>query len=208
MKVATVLLLCVSLPLSGCSIAVEVRDGNFSFSFESGFDNWAVRILDEGPGGLTGSSVLISTQEARDGTSSLRFELDSRSGDGKLWIERNFRFNDTSRRRVTVTFSFASADLGTVGNFRILAGARGRRSETGGDLMPLAQEDTGNGSSTLVGYRWMEKSYTTTIDPFPIGGGSASQVQSELWVVVGVWGTVNARRSYFVDNVRVMIEGA
>ena len=47
----------------------------------------------------------------------------------------------------------------------------------------------------------------TTIDPFPTGGGSGSQVQSELWVVVGIWGAVNARRSYFVDNVRVMIEG-
>ena len=207
MKAPTALLLCVSLCLSGCSIAVEVRDGNFSFSFESGFDNWAVRILDEGPGGSIGSTVLISTQEARDGASSLRFELDSRSGDGKLWIERNFRFDDNRRRRVTVTFSFASADLGTVGNFRMLAGARRQRPETRGDLMPLAQEDTGNGANTLVGYRWMEKSYTTTIDPFPTGGGSGSQVQSELWVVVGIWGAVNARRSYFVDNVRVMIEG-
>ncbi len=205
MKVVTAALLSFSLSLNSCSIAVEVRDGNVFFSFESGFDNWAPRGTDVGAGGTMNWSVTTSTQLARDGASSLRFELNNFSGEGKIWIERILRVDSTRTRRVTVRFAFASADLGTVGNFRILAGVKRIRPETGSDLTPLAQDDTGNGLTTQSGFQWMEKSYTFTIDPLP---PSAPMTQDEFWVVVGVWGTSNSHRSYFVDNVRVLIVDA
>jgi len=203
MKVATAVLLCFSLPLNSCSIAVEVRDGDVFFSFESGFDNWTARGTDVGAGGALNWSVTSSTQLARDGASSLRFELNNFSGEGKIWIERVFRVDSTRTRHVTVRFAFASADFGTVGNFRILAGVKRFRPEVGTDLTRLAQDDTGNGLTTQSSYQWMEKSYTLTIEPLPL---NAAMVQGEFWVVIGVWGTSNSHRSYFVDNVRITIE--
>jgi len=204
MNLAIATLLGLSLSLNGCRIFVEVRDGDVFFSFESGFDNWAARGIDVGAGGTLHWSVTTSTQLAREGASSLRFELNNFGGDGKIWIERPFRFDSARTRRVTVRFAFASADLGTVGNFRILAGVRGSPPGSGTHLTPLAQDDTGNGRTTESGYQWMDKSYTFTLESLP---PNPPGTQGEVWILIGVWGTSNAHRSYFVDSLHVTFEG-
>ncbi len=203
MNLAVAVLVSLSLSLNGCNLRLEVRDGDVFFSFESGFDNWAARGIDAGPGGTLNWSVTPSAQLARAGASSLRFELNNFSGDAKVWIERAFRFDRSRTRRVTVRFAFASADLGSFGNFRVLAGVKGSPPETGADLTPLAREDTGNGRTADSGYQWMDKSYAFTLEPLPPGSSTS---QDHLWVVIGVWGTSNAHRSYFVDSLRVTFE--
>jgi len=113
---------------------------------------------------------------------------------------------------VTVEYDFASADFGSFNLFRVITGVLPRPPLAGGlPEPPLAQGDgkgastldpsvfqgdTGNGQDADVGYRWMSKKYEFT---------ARSGLDGTLHVLVGVWGTWESPRTYYLDNLRVTL---
>jgi hypothetical protein len=56
------------------------------------------------------------------------------------------------------------------------------------------QGDTANGLSSAAGHLWLEKSYDFTVQ---------ADSEGQAYAGIGVWGTWEAERSYFLDNVRI-----
>ena len=58
------------------------------------------------------------------------------------------------------------------------------------------QDDTGNGESRGFGYKWLEKTYDFDITSGPDG---------LLYIDIGVWGTWETYRAYYIDHLQVTI---
>lgn len=165
----------------------------FSTSFENGLDGFAAdgTDLDDPP---VEWSVERSDERAESGQWSVRLRLENLNDAGKIWIERSFEVEPGALHQVRIVFDFASADFGDVNLWRIIAGASGADPETVDDLS--FQDDTGNGAVSDAGFLWSRKEYlvATTADP-----------DGRLWVFLGVWGTSEFSREYFVDDVEILI---
>ncbi|HUP00490.1 MAG TPA: hypothetical protein VM737_03090 [Gemmatimonadota bacterium] len=162
----------------------------YSTSFESEFDwNPDGTDLDDPP---VVWSVERSDVFAESGDWSVRFILENLNDAGKIWMERAFELQPGATYDIEIAFDFASADFGDINLWTIIAGASDRDPETRDDL--TFQEDTGNGSDTDVGHIWLPKRYmfTRTAD-------SAGLVH----VALGVWGTSEFSRTYFIDDVEI-----
>ena len=61
------------------------------------------------------------------------------------------------------------------------------------------QDATGNGSASDVGVQWLQKSYRMRAVSDPGG---------RIHIVIGVWGTWETLRTYYVDNVRLLFTRA
>jgi len=144
-------------------------------------------------------SVERTTELAREGAFSVRLSLENLNDAGKIWIERPFNVTPERTYRVHVSFAFASADFGSVNHWRIIAGALSERPTSADDLTSAYREDTGNGLDSPSGHVWLEKGYDSTV---------RSDSGGRLWVLVGVWGTWEGPRTYYVDVVRVSITTA
>jgi hypothetical protein len=178
-----------------------------TFSFEADLEGWTVGATDLSSGNCTGGgmgnctadwSVGRTIERAQDGTASVRLYLNNTNDQGKIWIERPFNVTTGRTYRVHVAFALASADFGSVNRWTILAGALSEEPATSGSLAGVHRGDTGNGLESYGGYVWMEKTYDSTAAP--VAGG-------QLWVVVGIWGTWETARTYYVDAIQVTIEG-
>ncbi len=88
--------------------------------------------------------------------------------------------------------SFGTSDFGEVNLFTIITGASPRRPATLSDL--TFQGTTGNGAATNVGLRWLRKSYTLH---------ATTGADGVLYLTVGVWGTDETTRTYYVDALHV-----
>jgi hypothetical protein len=122
--------------------------------------------------------------------------LDNLNDAGKIWVEREFdSLEPNTTYEVTVSFAFATEDFGTINLWRIIAGVTTDAPEDADDLE--FQGETGNGEDEDVGYQWLDKTYTFTAETDAAG---------ELWVSVGIWGTFEVVRTYFVDDLQVRFE--
>ncbi|HVF11178.1 MAG TPA: hypothetical protein VNA16_10265 [Abditibacteriaceae bacterium] len=187
--------LCVIL--SGCTGSNAIRPPVNAqvFSFESDLQGWTTKGIDLIVGGSTVDwSIQRSTDRASEGATALKFHLDNRTDAGKIWIERPFAVNPNQRYRVNVQYSLATADFGDVNLWTIITGVRTQPAINRNDL--TYQGNTGNGSDTDVGFRWLQKSYN-----FEVTSGG----DGKLYVDIGVWGTWETPRTYYIDNVRVTL---
>ena len=164
-----------------------------AFSFESGLEGWTPKgtDLDHPP---IDWSIEPSSDRAAAGASSLKFELWNNNDAGKIWIERPFPVEPNRSYRVTVQFSFGTADWGDANHFTIITGVRTSPAFTRDHL--TYQGLTGNGEGSNTGYKWLEKSYAFDLLSGPDG---------TLYIDIGVWGTWESYRAYYIDNVRVTI---
>ncbi len=170
------------------------------YSFEEGMEGWAAAGLDlEHDGGTIQWSIERSQERATEGDTSLKFFMDNVNDAGKIWIERGFAVESGRTYSVSVRYAFASADFGSFNLWTIIAGAMPTKPETRDDLQPAFQDDTGNGMDSDSGYLWLEKTYGFNVNP-----GSDGM----LWVIIGVWGTWETPRAYFIDDVEVTIRPA
>jgi hypothetical protein len=80
--------------------------------------------------------------------------------------------------------------------WRVLAGALPSSPEVTADLVPAFQDDTQAGIPPGSGYVWQRRIYQE-----PLRTGSAGMIH----VVVGIWGTSEFERTYFVDDVILTI---
>jgi hypothetical protein len=108
-------------------------------------------------------------------------------------MERQFELQPGATYDVEAAFDFASADFGDIGLWTIIAGVSEADPETVDDLD--FQDETGNGASDDVGHVWGARSYS-------LGTATAGR-NGLLWVALGVWGTFETTRTYFVDDVQL-----
>lgn len=162
-------------------------------SFESGLGDWTAEGVDlDNP--TVAWSVAGSTEEASTGSHSVKLTLDNVNGAGKIWIERELEVDSAQAYDVTISFDLGTADYGTVNLWKVIAGAHTAPPETAAEL--TFRDDTGNGADSDAGVRWVSKSYTVH---------TRSDDDGHLYVVVGVWGTHETARSYYLDNVHLQL---
>jgi hypothetical protein len=187
--------LLLALALSSCDRVGEITivpEFDLAFSFESGLGTWAANGVDlEDP--PVDWRIETSTAEASEGARSAALFLDNLNSSGKIWIERGFDVEPDRAYDIDISFDFGSADTGDVNLWRILAGAHTAPPERGAEL--TVRESTGNDAGSGTGVRWSEKRYTAR---------ATADGEGRLYVVIGVWGTWPAARSYYIDNVRLL----
>ena len=164
-----------------------------SFSFENGLDGWIPKATDTDHPTVTWS-IAPSQERAVDGTSSAKLALENLNDAGKIWLERLFNLRPNRSYHVKVQFSFGTADWGDANHWTIIAGVRTSPAVTRSDL--TYQGLTSNGESSNTGYKWLEKSYE-----FDLLAGA----DGALYIDLGVWGTWETYRAYYIDNVRITV---
>lgn len=170
-----------------------------SFSFEDGMQDWSPSGTDLDLGNETVEWVIERSQDrSTDGSFSLKFYLNNLNDAGKIWIEKRFDVNPNQEYTVRVEYDFATADFGNMNLWRIITGASHESPETADDLTSAYQDSTGNGHDSDVGYQWLTKEYEFS---------ALSSSQGELVVFIGVWGTWETPRTYYLDNLRVALNG-
>lgn len=192
------LVLATAVLVAGCDkhgldfiVAPEFDD---TFSFESSLGDWTGKSKD-----VAGDTweIVTSADRATQGTQSVRLRLDDKNSQGKIWIEKRYAVEKNQAYKVQVTFDFGSADYGGVNLWQILTGAAPDSPSTVGTPSPMG--DTANGQSTDQGYKFLPKTFTVD---------ATSDADGELFVYVGVWGTSPFLRTYYVDNLKVVLTRA
>jgi hypothetical protein len=182
----------VSASSSSTAVQAQTSSTQFFYSFETSLQGWTPRATDVADEGCSGQwSVTRSSARATHGTQSLRFSLNNCTDAGKIWAQRTFVGTPGATYRLRMSFDFASADFGDFNNWSWVAAASS--SSPGSDeIMANAQGDTGNGAQEDVGYQWLHKEVSTTVTAGPDG---------RVVVYVGVWGTYEVARTYYVDSI-------
>ncbi len=192
--------LMISTLLSLSLFGIDVGGGDLDetaefFSFESDFEGWTAHGTDLELGdGFIDWSITRSEEKAKHGTASLKFSIDNRNDNGKIWVERPFTVEPNQIYQVNVKYAFASHDYGQANLFDIITGVLKKRPQTRYDLYPALKNPTGNGSDSDVGHKWKNREYEFTL---------RSDDQTMLYVVIGIAGTHEVGRTYYFDNVSV-----
>jgi hypothetical protein len=171
---------------------VIVPEFEMSFSFEVGLGAWV-------PGGLDLAdppvvwSASSSAAEASDGGRSVRFDLDNLNGQAKIWIIREFEVAPHQGYDIEISLDLATADASTDA-WQVIAGAHSAQPESSAELtFGGATAADGSGGGVL---EWIPKKYTVF--------GQADE-EGLLYIIVGVWGTGLGTRTYYVDDVRLVL---
>jgi len=164
----------------------------FPFSFNTDMEEWEAKgtDLDDPP---IEWSIEISEEKVKDGKASVKFFLNNLNDKGKIWIEREFDLKASMNYQVSLSFAFASADFGEINNFKIITGVHKQPPQTRDDL--TFQGLTGNGYDSDVGFVWLDKSYDFNIQ---------ANSEGKLYVSIGVWGTFEGPRTYYVDSINII----
>jgi hypothetical protein len=169
--------------------------GTEFFSFENDIEGWTSNgtDLDFGSGSIDWSIARVQqfALGGEDGEYSINFDLNNLNEKGKIWIERAFMVEPRRKYGVTVEYGLRSLDCGDTPKFRLITGVLRRSPEIGADLEDSVQEKT-----TSCMWGWIHKAYDFTIK---------SKKSDTLYVVIGIWGTEKAHRTYNVDSVCVTI---
>jgi len=184
-----------SAPSRLSPLPVYSRGQTSFFSFEGSLQGWQPVVLDVQDGGATADwSIAPSAGRADDGGFSLLFLLDNLTDAGKIWIQKPFLVEPNRKYKVKVSYSFATKDFGQLNLWRIITGVRTTPPQKAEDL--VYQGESGHGSPSDIGYVWLDKSYDLEIESGPDG---------LLYVFVGVWGTWETTRGYYIDGLTVSI---
>lgn len=165
----------------------------YRFSFEHDMDGWVAEgtDLDNPP---VEWSIERSQDLASDGETAIRLYLNNINDAGKIWGERAFDVEPNREYQVHLEYDFATADWGDMNLWTIITGVVSQPPKVKGGL--VYQEDTGNNARPGDGFVWLYKSYDFTVE---------SDEDSKLYIMIGVWGTWETARTYYLDNVKVAI---
>ena len=167
-------------------------EGSEFYSFENDMEGWTPNATDlEFGTGLIDWSISRSRSLSEDGFTSLKFDLNNLNGKGKVWIEKVFIVEPRQTYRVTIDYALASADGGAIRTNRIITGALRAHSQTGDDLGAAFQDETRNEGH----WGWLHKKYEITV----------RSKKRRLYVVVGIWGTQEERKTYYFDSICVLL---
>ena len=170
--------------------AVIFPEFEFSYSFESGLAGWTEGSADLGAGRATAGAT---TGQAAAGSASLAFGLDNPGGTGKIWVTRELAVTKDQSYTVDVTLKLGSADAAAEAPWKVIAGVQLAAPTTAAGL-PMQDETTAGG--TGGGVAWAEKSYSFAAKADPDG---------RLFLTLGIWGTSADERTYWIDDVGVVL---
>lgn len=140
-------------------------------------------------------SIDQTTDFAHTGDGSVELRLDNLNDAGKIWIVRSFDGVPGQTYQVDLSFALGTADWGDTNLWTIIAGAHSLEPQVADDL--TFRDDTGNGAGEDVGYRWVDHRYTSQV---------TANASGEFYVAIGVWGTYEVERTYFLDDVVIELE--
>jgi hypothetical protein len=183
------LLVCIPLILAGCGVLQIPKQ--MDFSFEKDMEGWIAKGTDLG-NPADEWSIERSEEMATNGSTSLKVYLNNLNGSGKIWIERPFDVEPNSYYQVNVEYDFASNDYGDLNLWTVITGALLGPPTTADEL--VYQRDTGNGADKDDGYKWLHKTYGFDMRTGP---------EKEIIVIIGIWGTWETARNYYIDNVKI-----
>jgi len=187
--IMTCILFATVLP--GCIDIGPDDTKSFTYSFEKTLHGWESSGTDLGNPPINWS-INRSNEIAYDGNYSVQLLLDNMNDAGKIWIEKEFNLNRNIQYNITISYKFATADYGDVNLFRIIAGISKNSPEDKEDL--TFQEDTGYPGEREDGFVWLNKTYNFTAD---------MATQESVFVFLGVWGTWETLRIYFIDDIKI-----
>lgn len=159
------------------------------FSFEEGMDGWKAvgTDLDNPP---VEWSITRTQKMAKDGKTSLMLNLDNMNDMGKIWIQKEISVKPNCPYKVQVKYAFASADYGDMNLWTIITGVSAEPPINN----LIYQDTTGAGSEMGSGFKWLSKSYSFDVISNPDG---------KLYVSIGVWGTWETKRTYYLDSIEI-----
>jgi len=165
----------------------------YSVSFEDGWDDWEAQGIDlnDPPVNWT---IERTDDHSDDGDYSMKLYLNNMNDQGKIWVQRSFDMDPNRGYKVKLSFSFASSDFGSFNLWKIIAGAGPKEPSSMDEL--TFHGNTGNGYMEDVGYKWMDKEYTLN---------ARSNSDGELYVYIGVWGTWETGRTYYIDDIDIAV---
>jgi hypothetical protein len=187
------------LLVAGCDTVTEPRTPPIQerFIFQNDLQGWSGRAIDVHVGDdEIDWSIEHSTERATVGSGSVRLSVDNRSDAAKLWIEYSVMVAPNADYDVRIDFSLATSDWSDVNLWRVLAGALPESPAITDDLVPAFQNDTRAGTPPGSGYVWQRRTYNEALRT-----GS----EGMIYVIVGIWGTSEFQRTYFVDDVVLTI---
>ena len=193
---AAALFACTPLWALGCGNAVGPRQTLLTFSFEQGMEGWSAAAADTGPPHAPWS-IERSGDLAYAGQEAVKFYVANYTDAAKIWMVRPFSGLPGRSYDIEVSYAFATADYGSINHFVLLTGIFETPPTDGPSLTAgTVQEDTGNGAHSNVGYRWLRKNARASVQA-PANG--------MLFVVVGIWGTWEGGKTYYLDDVAVQL---
>ena len=186
------LLILPLLVIAGCSQPQELVSNSYSYSFERDMGEWVADGTD-----LENQPVEWSVERSQDiasnGKTSVRLYLNNMNDQGKIWIERPFDVLPNHTYQVQVEYDLATADWGDMNLWTIITGVVPKPpKQTGGFVY---QGHTGNNAGPEDGFVWVHKSYDSIV---------RSAQEGNLYVIIGIWGTWETGRTYYIDNVEVV----
>ena len=182
-------LILVLALLTGCDASGIPSSGTLTFSFEEDMEGWVANgtDLDNPP---VEWSIERSTDIASNGKTAVGLYLNNMNDAGKIWIERPFDGEPNRNYQVHVEYGFSSADWGDMNLWTIITGVVPESAKT--EL--VFQGNTGNNAKPEDGFVWLRKSYDFDVKSGPDG---------KLYVMIGIWGTWETARTYYLDNVSI-----
>ncbi|MGQ9604199.1 MAG: hypothetical protein ACUVUU_08325 [bacterium] len=189
----TVLLLIIA-HLGGCEQDKSAEDQTlkFTFCFEDGLEEWIPRGIDLDQPDVEWE-ISWTNEMAKCGNHSVKLHLNNLNDKAKIWIEREFKLKPNCGYEIELKFAFATADFGEINLWRMIAGASNKSPKTREDL--IYRDDTGK-DSNLPQHEWTTKTYLDTL---------TTSGEGSVYFMVGVWGTHEVERTYFVDSIEVTI---
>lgn len=169
-----------------------------TITFETSFEDDAAGFV--GDGTDLGNppvtwSVGRTTSEAALGDASMRLTLDNVNDQAKIWIEREILdLAPNTTYVVDVTFDFGSSDWGTVNLWTLFVDLDATSPEVWADFADAFTDDTGNGATDDVGVLFEEKRVSVP---------AVTNDEGTLHLAIGVWGTFETVRDYYIDDLQV-----
>lgn len=185
----------VIISLSSCDILDSSSSDktDFSYSFEDWLSEWEPRTIDT----LDNSSVAEwtiehTTEVEADTPGAVRYFLDNKTDAAKMWMERSFSLEPNQPYNVDISYNFGTSDFGIVNVWRIITGVHLQSPETHHDH--IFQEETNHVKGEEAGLEWLEKEYSLSAE---------TDDEGTLIVTVGLWGSSEHPRTYYIDDLRI-----
>lgn len=169
-------------------------DDDRNFGFDENMEGWAAAGADlENP--MVEWEVAHAPETGDDDEGSIRITVDNLNDAAKVWIVRGFEAEPGRTYEVEISFSLGTSDFGNVNHWTIIAGAHDAPPEIASDLD--FRDNTGNGRTEDEGLVWLDKDYTSVV---------TAGADGMVWVAIGVWGTYEVARTYYIDDVEIELD--
>ncbi len=171
--------------------AVIVPEFDLAYSFEAGLDGWTASASELAAGSWAAEGY---TERATDGSRSARFSLTNPGGAGKVWITRELELTPDKSYTADISFDLATAEHGTADAWKLILSARAEPPSSAASLD--FQGDTSSGQATGTGIAWTVKRFVVP---------AQADDEGRLYLSLGIWGTTAGTRTYWLDNIRVVL---